>query len=568
VSSRHTRSFFGVMLAVVFALSAVVVAPASAKLSKHQKAHIRKQLKRAIKKNPKLIRSKHFIKKASLVDFTLPVTIKLRQSDLAHGDFTGANNPNHATIDLGPSLGQRDIYLGGSLPAEIQFHDSFDGGALGNVDLKLTTGGNLTTTSIPLLWNNQVSAGSTSWSQHGTAAGCGDFVKSATTSLPNLFAGTPFSPPAFGGTNAPPAAITTGAPVFDPGAPLPSPAFALNALTFATQLQNFADSPSLTTQNAIDWTKVTGTAEEIPGVDAVDNLNLSDVPGNSNNVGTNPNPFPTAGSYAPQQDADPGYPNNAPTWKDAVLRTNALSLSVMAPGTFDQSAANPQGSGPGGSDKITVGPSGGQANLFGDIPGKSYGIDVTVSLQTAISSLIRQIDADNAPIIHTAPAWPSAAFQCRQAWTGAVQNVLAGIHLTGKLHISPAITSDGSLRIAKASLKQQSIGTTTQKTRIALAACLVPYSAYAHETNNNSVPAAGNIASAQEPIDATVPGNINAPGVPCNSTPDATVASVGAHRLPDASTISTTADGSQVSVAGDLDVKDIEADVLIGKNQP
>jgi hypothetical protein len=31
------------MLAVVFALSAVVVAPASAKLTKHQKAHIRKQ---------------------------------------------------------------------------------------------------------------------------------------------------------------------------------------------------------------------------------------------------------------------------------------------------------------------------------------------------------------------------------------------------------------------------------------------------------------------------------------------------------------------------------------------
>src|SRR6059058_2681889 len=63
VSSRHTRSFFGVMLAVVFALSAVVVAPASAKLTKAQKAHVRKQLKRAIKKNPRLIKSKRFIKK-------------------------------------------------------------------------------------------------------------------------------------------------------------------------------------------------------------------------------------------------------------------------------------------------------------------------------------------------------------------------------------------------------------------------------------------------------------------------------------------------------------------------
>ena len=47
VSSRHTRSFFGVMLAVVFALSAVVVAPASAKLTKSQKVHIRHQLRKA-----------------------------------------------------------------------------------------------------------------------------------------------------------------------------------------------------------------------------------------------------------------------------------------------------------------------------------------------------------------------------------------------------------------------------------------------------------------------------------------------------------------------------------------
>ena len=74
MSSRHTRSFFGVMLAVVFAFSAVIAVPASAKLTKHQKAHIRKQLKRAIKKNPRLIRSKSFLKKAALSDFTLPVT--------------------------------------------------------------------------------------------------------------------------------------------------------------------------------------------------------------------------------------------------------------------------------------------------------------------------------------------------------------------------------------------------------------------------------------------------------------------------------------------------------------
>jgi len=560
------------MLAVVFALSAVVVAPASAKLTKHQRAHMRHKLMRQIKHNPKLIRNKHFIKKASLVDFVLPVTVKLRQSDLAHGDYTGANNPNHASIDLGASLGQRDIYLGGSIPGEIQFHDSFDGGALGNVDLKLTPGGDLTTTSIPLLWNNQVSAPSTGWSQHDAKAGCGDFVSSAgNPSLANLFAGTPFTGPPFSPLNQPPAAITTGAPVFNPGGATPA-TFPANAIAFATQLQNFSNSPSAATFGAIDWTKVVDVADEVPGVDGINNIKLSDVPGSDSNLGVNPNPFPSYPASAPPQSTEAGYPSNAPTYQDVVLRTNALHLAVATPGEFDQSAVNPQGTGPTGSDKITIGPSGGQANLFGNIPGKSYGVDVTVSLSTAINSIIRQVDADSSAIIHGAPSWPAAAFQCRQAWTGAVQNVLQGIHLTGNLRISPAITSNGSLRIAKAKLSQQVLGTDTQKTRIALAACLVPYSAFAFETGNLGVPAAaGTITSAQEPIDATVAAGNGKPAanINCNHTPDSTVASVGAHSLPaGGSGYSTTSDGSSVSVAGDLDVKSIQADVLIGKNQP
>src|SRR5436190_10688814 len=158
VSSRHTRSFFGVMLAVVFALSAVVVAPASAKLTKSQKVHIRHQLRKTIKKNPKLIRSKSFIKKASLVNFKLPVTIRLRNS-------SSTSNPNNANVDLGASLGQREVDLGGKLAAEIVFHDSYDGGALGNVDLSIlpSTTKSLSSTSIPLLWNSDVSQAGSSW---------------------------------------------------------------------------------------------------------------------------------------------------------------------------------------------------------------------------------------------------------------------------------------------------------------------------------------------------------------------------------------------------------------------
>src|SRR3954453_447533 len=131
---------FGLLLVAVFALSAVVVAPASAKLTKHQKAHVRKQLMRSIKKHPKLIRNKHFIKKASLVNFQLPVTVRLRKPgavvppniQATPPDNNPTVNPNRANIDLGPSLGSREIDLGGSLSAVIQFHDSYDGGALGN----------------------------------------------------------------------------------------------------------------------------------------------------------------------------------------------------------------------------------------------------------------------------------------------------------------------------------------------------------------------------------------------------------------------------------------------------
>ena len=48
------------------------------KISKSQKASISKQLRKQIKKNPRAIRSKSFLRKAALVNFKLPVTIRLR----------------------------------------------------------------------------------------------------------------------------------------------------------------------------------------------------------------------------------------------------------------------------------------------------------------------------------------------------------------------------------------------------------------------------------------------------------------------------------------------------------
>src|SRR4051812_13743074 len=136
-------------LLVVAALAVGVFAgPASAKkLNKKQKAAVRKQLRKQIKKNPKVIRNKRFVKRAALVNFKLPITIALRGS-------TSASNPNAATVDLGASLGQREVNLGGKLAGEITFRDSYDGGALGNVDLDILPSStkSLTSTSIPLLW--------------------------------------------------------------------------------------------------------------------------------------------------------------------------------------------------------------------------------------------------------------------------------------------------------------------------------------------------------------------------------------------------------------------------------
>src|SRR4051794_13291313 len=151
-------------LVVLAALSVGLVAgpavakPAAAsKLSAKQKAQIRAQLRKQVRKNPKAVTKKSFLKKASLVNFRLPVTIALRGG-------TTAANPNNASIDLGASLGQREIDLGGSLAAEIVFHDSYDGGALGNVEVNILKGPKaLTSTSVPLLWNDQVNQPNTSY---------------------------------------------------------------------------------------------------------------------------------------------------------------------------------------------------------------------------------------------------------------------------------------------------------------------------------------------------------------------------------------------------------------------
>jgi len=358
---RLTRCM-GLIVAVAL-MSGACAGQASAKhLSAKQRAKIARQLRAQLKKDPKTISSKAFLKRASLVNFKLPVTLRLR---------TGANpattNPNAATVDLGASLGQREVDLGGSLAGEIQFHDSFDGGALGNVDIALLPSATktLTTTSIPLVWNPDV------WSTKGSRwdadavnevvlqnqqgeherPGCSDFYDPANplardptqNVLGNLIFARGYLP-------------ITGGPGL-PGYPLN---IAADGVSPAPGAQNYdPNNPNVPE----------GFLEQQPGVDQPDRLKPSKQPGNPDALGGNPSPFP----YSAQ--STPGGFSQPPDLGDTVLRTAPLKLQIATPGTeinnTGNAAAGGNPDGVIGGQNVVIGKSGGQANLFGNIQART-----------------------------------------------------------------------------------------------------------------------------------------------------------------------------------------------------
>jgi hypothetical protein len=560
-------------LVVIAALAVgIAAAPASAKMSAKQKAHIRASLKKQIKKHPGVIRKRSFLRKAALVNFRLPITVRLRTGDkpATPDNEAATDNPNEASIDLGASLGSRVINLGGSLAGELVFHDSFDGGALGNVDLDLRPTDNkyLTSTSIPLLWNPDVSDSGTRWDSNAAEIGnpgCGDFKNPGP--LPFAF-GT-----ALGGLGS--GGALPGFPYF----------------SSVTDAQNFAANSATGS--------VAGFLPQNPGLDDIDNLTANKNPGDDFALGGTEQPFPSA------SDSHDPYGATSPNVKDTVLRTGALKLSIAPAGTEvaplvpDNQAndINDQNSHVQNSQAITIGKSGGQANLFGNIPGKSYGIDVTVSLATKINSIFRIVDQDlsGAPLVTGAP-WPAGVFACREVWSGAVQNYIPGVRLQGNLKISPAVTADGHLRIAKATLSSGS----QEKANVALAACLAPYKSFLKEQVPLNYPLAGGIpdtstsggpydyvsdgpfGSTMLAADTTLPVDVStqnpAPeSAACNQTPTSLVRYSAlfapptflntVEQLDPASSTNgytTTQSGSQAVVSGQLSVGNVSADVLIG----
>jgi lysophospholipase L1-like esterase len=174
---------------------------------------------------------------------------------------------------------------------------------------------------------------------------------------------------------------------------------------------------------------------------------------------------------------------------------------------------------------------------------------------------LRSVEPDYVPLI-TGNHWPTTWSHCRQAYTGGVQNYIPGVRLQGSLHISPAITADGKLRIAKATLTSQSPAS------VALAACIYPYSLYTAENNNSDTVSqfvsdytSGGKLPTDEFAARTAP-NVNC-GVPATKlVTDAPTLAL--NPADSANGYTTSADGTRVSVAGDISVQNVSADIVIG----
>ena len=216
--------------------------------------------------------------------------------------------------------------------------------------------------------------------------------------------------------------------------------------------------------------------------------------------------------------------------QNTVLRTEPLELGVHAPGV-----APAPGIGNNTQDASeTIPASGGVGNLFGG----TNSTRATVNLGTSVISVLREVDQDN-------------AFNCRQAIAGSVNTHLLA-KLQGTLKIVPAVTKDGNLRIAKVFLSGV-------PTHVAVAACLAPFDFYANLYQSNPTVRSPFIAAAHAtPCNVAVPQNWLGTGT-FNSPLDALANSVGEDVVYPA-----VGGGAQVSLAADLSVNSLSAEVMVG----
>jgi hypothetical protein len=322
---------------------------------------------------------------------------------------------------------------------------------------------------------------------------------------------------------------------------------------------------------------------------------------NSMNPGENSAGNPTGSPGNPPITPSPDY-GGSTNVQDTVLRTGVVKLGVLAGGDIATVPAD------GDTQDITVGASGGKANLFGTPVnglGSGNSVDVTIgAVQGYINSIARQVDGAfpgpaGSPNSKEKTGNISAYFNCRQAWTGRVKNTLTDIKLKGKLAISPALTADGHVRIAKVSL------TGNGSSRQALAACLSPYQLYMSgnpllfPSNLAGLPAGaypnpyeggltdtsfvgpqlmGAGASSFNPLAVLLGshlGNSAAPAVDCDNTGgplqrdpfnyNRIVPSTTYNSSTQANLKQLLDGGGAVAVSGDLKVQKVRGEVLIGQ---
>ena len=148
--------FLGLLLVACLAFGVTAgTASAQRHYTAKQKKAISHKLLKQLKKHPKLIRSKSWIRKASAVNFQLPVTIRLNPDIVlpslicvgaglkpgCAGPVTFLklgglkNSDDTANLDLGASLGKKVLKLGGQVEAYVDFKSPLDGGNSGDVDI-------------------------------------------------------------------------------------------------------------------------------------------------------------------------------------------------------------------------------------------------------------------------------------------------------------------------------------------------------------------------------------------------------------------------------------------------
>jgi hypothetical protein len=150
------------VLVLVGALAAVFAGPASA-YTKREKRHIQRVLLHQLKKHPRLIKNKHWLRKADHVQEVLPLTIRLNPFVVTGpGPTVGqAASDDTASLDFsdtfGPEVGVKSTHLNGVVHVDAHFGNPQDGDTLGSLRLVVTSA-SLSAASVGILNNSTASS--------------------------------------------------------------------------------------------------------------------------------------------------------------------------------------------------------------------------------------------------------------------------------------------------------------------------------------------------------------------------------------------------------------------------